>query len=338
MSQSKFYKEHTKKIGFFTKFLWWCSGTVSDILEECPTEKSTYQGIGAAVFFTSVLAALTGGYALFFVFDKVELSVIFGIFWGLLIFNLDRYIITSINRSGDLWKQTWTTLPRILLAVSIAFIISKPLQLKIFEKEINQQLEEEYVEALATHAENLEKRERALTGYYLGAVQSKIKTTEDEMNKKSALVERLNSELIQEIQGFTGIRGDGPAAKQIRNFLEDNRADLKSLRTQLKELKEQEKSLRNKKEKEMKTKHMTAKVLRSEGLLSRLNALESLKQKSRTTWWTDFFIFFLFLFVEVAPVFIKIFSPKGIYDELEARAAIVEKEDVLESLNNYKGV
>ncbi|QTA84315.1 DUF4407 [Desulfonema magnum] len=334
-ARNKFYGNDTSRVGIITRFLWWCSGTLTDILEECPTEKATYQGIGAAVVFTAILASLTGGYALFFVFDRADYSVLFGILWGLLIFNLDRYIVTNINRIGMFWKQLWTTVPRVLLAVSIAFIISKPLQLKIFEKEINHQLEENYAEAIAKQNAAIAKQDKILTARYLEPVQSKIRGIEDEIQNKMNIIDSLNKELIREIQGATGKRGYGPIARQIENYLSDSKSDLKTLNTQLSPLKRQEESLKIKKDSELKVKYKARKVQKTEGLLSRLSALEELKKNNKTAWWADFFIFFLFLFIEVAPVFVKIFSPKGIYDELEARAAILEKEEVLENMNKH---
>nr|WP_317131309.1 DUF4407 domain-containing protein [Polaribacter sp. IC073] len=53
---------------------------------------------------------------------------------GLTIFNLDRFIVSTIKKDS----RQIEALPRILLAIIIEMVISKPL--KIFEKEINQVL------------------------------------------------------------------------------------------------------------------------------------------------------------------------------------------------------
>ena len=50
------------------RFFWMCSGTPVTIIEKYPTEHSKYFGIGATIFFTALFAALSGGYALYFVF------------------------------------------------------------------------------------------------------------------------------------------------------------------------------------------------------------------------------------------------------------------------------
>ena len=81
------------------RFFMLCSGADMDILESCSSgEKNKYAGIGATVFFTAVMAFIAASYALYTVFDNVYTAVIFGILWGLLIFNLDRFIVSTIKK------------------------------------------------------------------------------------------------------------------------------------------------------------------------------------------------------------------------------------------------
>ena len=122
------------------EFFWFCSGASPELLKRCPTENSKYTGIGATVLFTGIFAALAAGYALYTVFDDWVPAVIFGILWGAMIFNLDRYIVSSMKKEGNIWKEIRTAVPRIILAVLLAFVISKPLELKMFESEINGEL------------------------------------------------------------------------------------------------------------------------------------------------------------------------------------------------------
>ncbi|HAT69734.1 MAG TPA: DUF4407 domain-containing protein, partial [Flavobacteriaceae bacterium] len=39
-------------------------------------------------------------YALYTVFDNYFAAIGFGLVWGLLIFNLDRYIVSTIKKTG----------------------------------------------------------------------------------------------------------------------------------------------------------------------------------------------------------------------------------------------
>src|SRR6187399_2903448 len=123
-----------------TSLLLAASGADLKILEQCPSERSKYAGIGATIFFTGLFAAMAAAYALFTVFDSYVISIILGIVWGLMIFNLDRYIVSSMRKEARPYKELLTALPRIVLAVVISIVIAKPLELKIFAKEIGPEL------------------------------------------------------------------------------------------------------------------------------------------------------------------------------------------------------
>ena len=129
-----------KSIGNFYIF---CSGANRDILKLCPTEWAKYQGIGATIFFTAVLATFSGGYAIHFVFENLAISIPFGILWGIIIFNLDRYIVLSIKKTGVFKEEAIFALPRFIIALVLAVSISKPLELRLFENRISKQLGKE---------------------------------------------------------------------------------------------------------------------------------------------------------------------------------------------------
>jgi hypothetical protein len=128
-----------------TRFLWWCAGARTEILEECITDQAKYFGIGGTILFTALMAAFAGGYAFFTAFNSIALSIPFGVFWGLLIFNLDRYIVATIGKGDGTSKITldeWiNAAPRLIMAILLGFVISTPLELKLFGKEINVEIE-----------------------------------------------------------------------------------------------------------------------------------------------------------------------------------------------------
>ena len=119
------------------RFFILCSGVDSDIVNGCSNgEQNKYAGIGATVFFTAIMAFIASSYALFTVFDNVYTAVFFGLVWGLLIFNLDRFIVSTIKKRDKFLDEFIQATPRIVLAIIIAIVISKPLEIKIFQKEI----------------------------------------------------------------------------------------------------------------------------------------------------------------------------------------------------------
>lgn len=147
-------------------FFWFCAGVNRKLLLECESEFSKYFAIGATVFFTACFAAVSGAYALFFVFSgssyAVWASTSFGILWGLTIFNIDRYLVISIKKENKPLKELLTALPRILLAIMIGVVIARPLELKIFDKEIKEGLKQYYLEnqeqLIATKTSNFEQQ------------------------------------------------------------------------------------------------------------------------------------------------------------------------------------
>jgi hypothetical protein len=140
-----------------------CAGVDKEILKQCPTEWNKYTGIGATIFFTGVLASLSGGYALYTVFRNGNIDVIdksavpfalaFGLLWGLIIFNLDRFIVSTFRKveTGKWWRKLLKELgqasPRIVLAVIIAVVISKPIEIKIFENRLAEQVKQNEIAA-----------------------------------------------------------------------------------------------------------------------------------------------------------------------------------------------
>src|SRR3990170_7466239 len=141
-----------------TTFFWHCSGADLEILKKCSTESSKYVGIGATIFFTGLFAALSGAYALYTVFDSIFTAIVFGSVWGLMIFNLDRYIVSSMRKEGKFSREVALATPRILLAILISIVIAKPLELKVFDKEIQPELIVMEQEAYARQEQQLRSR------------------------------------------------------------------------------------------------------------------------------------------------------------------------------------
>src|SRR5215468_6080163 len=146
------------------RFFWCCSGADMAILRtwDCSTDHNTYAGIGATIVLTAVLASLSGGYALWTVFQSSPAAISFGLLWGILIFNLDRYIVMSLPKSrggfGAFCRQVATASPRLVLAVLIASVITVPLELKIFEREIIDQLERQHQRTLTDDIQRIEQQ------------------------------------------------------------------------------------------------------------------------------------------------------------------------------------
>ncbi len=137
---------HQSKI---SKFLWFCAGADLQLLKHCPqSERIKEEGIGGVVLATGVLAFLSSSYAFYIVFRDPNINSIisslmaiaFGFVWALIIFNLDRFIVSSTGHGDGTEKITWEeftgAIPRLLMALIIGFTLSKPLEIRIMKSEL----------------------------------------------------------------------------------------------------------------------------------------------------------------------------------------------------------
>lgn len=303
------------------RFFIFCSGADIDILEECSAgERTKYAGIGATVFFTAVMATIASAYALFTVFDNYVTSIFFGFIWGLLIFNLDRFIVSTIKKRENFFDEFLQATPRIALAVIIAIVIAKPLELKIFEKEINQVLLEEKNDMTLANKDQLALQYTPT----VEALTSEIENLKSEVADKEADVNALYETYIAEAEGRKGteIIGKGPVYKEKR---EKHDAELAAL-ADLRAANNEKIAATEARIGELSTEYQ-AKVTETQpvidgfdGLMARVNALNKLP------WLPSFFIFLLFLAIETSPIIAKLLSPKGAYD-----LKLEEQESALKS-------
>src|SRR3970282_545210 len=190
-----------------------CSGADKNLREGCSEgEQTKFVGIGATVFFTAVMAFIASSYALFTVFDDPYVAMAFGFVWAMLIFNLDRFIVSTIRKRDSFKSEFLQASPRIILAIIIAIVISKPLEIKIFEKEINTVLLKEK-NAMALN------NKKEVANYFKSDVEKKKAETDNlkaEIAKKKKEVNALYETYITEAEGTKGTMklGKGPVFKE----------------------------------------------------------------------------------------------------------------------------
>ncbi|MDX5436476.1 MAG: DUF4407 domain-containing protein, partial [Pontibacter sp.] len=280
------------------------------ILEKCSkSEHVKYAGIGATVFFTGLLAGISGAYALHTVFDTVALAIVFGLLWGAVIFNLDRFIVSTLRKEGKFWKELLQVTPRILLALVLAVVISKPLELKVFDKEIQAILKEKQAELAIQHKSLVGKQFAEVD-----SVKSEIAAIRQEIDAKVQERNKLYELVAAEADGTggTGKVGKGPIYEEKKRQYDKVDEELKLLqasaadRIQLKEqriadlMKQYDQTVAEGQES----------FSNYDGLMARINALDKLP------WLPVFFITLLFICLETAPIFTKLISNRGPYDDI----------------------
>jgi hypothetical protein len=311
-----------------TSFFLFCSGSDSELLKKCPSETNKYVGIGATIFFTGLFAAISGGYALYTVFDNFFAAGFFALVWGLMIFNLDRYIVSGMRKEGKFGRELLMASPRIVLAVLISIVIAKPLELKIFEKEINPEL-------IAMEQEKYFIQESLVKTRFQrdqDSLKMQVKSLTEEILVKTAARDQLVKIAQEEADGTggSGKRNPGPIYKikkadadraeaELQTVTATNRKRIDALNDQI-----------------QKNDQMIAAEISSlergkiNGPAARIEAMDRLASRSDAIWWAHWFIVILFIVIETSPVFVKLISSKGPYDNVlrveEDRFAVEESE------------
>ncbi|MEL7160874.1 MAG: DUF4407 domain-containing protein [Bacteroidota bacterium] len=295
-------------------FFLFCSGVDRNILAQVPSDENKYLGIGGTIFFTGLLAFVSAGYALYTIFDSWVLAVLFGVVWGLMIFNLDRYIVSSMKSQGGFFGNFFVALPRLAMAVLLALVISKPLELKIFEKEIDAEL-------IVMEQETYKAQEDRIQARFAGSIATAERELADlqaEISAKTTARDEAAAAALAEADGSggSGIRNMGPIYRAKKATADKAAAELAATRAalqpQIDAKREAIADLRDQ------TSAETANLNRGAygGIAARIDALHRLGSRSDAIWLASIFVTLLFIAIETAPIFTKLISPRSPYDHL----------------------
>jgi hypothetical protein len=291
--------------GPFSRFFLFCAAADLDLLSKCPSsEHHKYTGVGVTVFFTGLLACASGGYALFTAFQSVALSVLLGILWGLLVFNLDRFLVSTMKKSKGKILELVQISPRLLLAVLLSLVISVPLELRIFKEEIDEQIYYAGTAKLdqleSTYNQRLEKR------------QKQVEAIRASLDKKQEQRDAFYQQYICECDGTcgTGQKGKGSECERKESRFRKSDEELSIARLQneseLARIREDQSQIQL----QYRDERVKLQASFADGLLIRLNALEDLPSGPQLA------IVLLLIAIEIAPILVKLLSPYGPYDHL----------------------
>lgn len=311
------------------RFFLFCSGVDTTMLEKCPSDVNKYTGIGATVFFTGVLAFFSSGYALYTVFDSYLMAMLFGLVWGLMIFNLDRYIVMSMKSNGQWWRDALVAAPRLVLAVLLALVISKPLELKIFEKEIKAEL-------VSMEQEVFKKQEDRLKERFQSQIEDQrqqLAKLKNEMADKTAARDTLARVAVQEADGTggSGKKNLGPIYRAKKAEADKAQAELDSLTALAVPLIREKEAAIASLDSTVQAEIGTLARTSYDGMAARMEALSRLSDGSQAIFYASIFIMLLFVAIETAPIMVKLISYRSPYDYL-----LHEHEQVFEMANLEK--
>lgn len=309
----------SEKPGWVNEFLWSCAGVNKSVLRQCPTDYSKYAGIGGMILFTAIMAAISGGYALYFVFDSYEIAGLFGIFWGLLIFNLDRFIVNTMYSDGKhtiSWGEIKSGLPRIIMAIFLGLVISTPLEMKIFSDQIDSQL-------LKDNGRRIADAKHAYQGLYDELDKYEVQKHDLEAEGKTLHHRLLNAQedLRKEGEGsaLSGKIGHGPIYKDKERFVSECQAAYdRWIATNQSNITRLDNDIARVKEDLQRQEEQIGKDATQNGFAVRYEAFENATNRKEhfDLWLVSLMITLLFVIIETAPTFLKMMMEDGPYDDL----------------------
>lgn len=306
-------------------FLWWCAGAHQSLLKDYPSEHTKYAGLGGVLLATFVLASLSAGYAMYSVFNNSAWAVLFAIVWGLIIFNFDRFLVSTMRKYGvPVRKQVWIAVPRIALALLIGLTIARPLELKIFEKEVDIKIAENRHKKILLNDSLLQEENKNMM---LAAEQERGRLTARKLSIEDTL-HRLQQAYVQEADGTGGSLQRG-IEKLTRLKQEAYQAALLQFSPELQQLSHQiayqDSILNNSKTNtEAKRRQYEAALAANTGFLERNKALSDLSDQESSVFWSMLFISLLIIVIETGPILSKLIMSAGPYDLALAKTELLQ--------------
>ena len=133
-----------------------CGGAnVRFLRDHCPNERHKFYPIGLGVIVTASLAFISMMFATHSIWkiDSVGIelvAILFSLFWAFAIFTIDWGLVKTMRKSKiedpSLWDRIRSAVPilfRLAVALIISFSISRPLEVKIYEKRLKAQIEKD---------------------------------------------------------------------------------------------------------------------------------------------------------------------------------------------------
>jgi hypothetical protein len=319
-----------------TRFLWWCAGADKKILQYSSySDHVKYVGIGGVVLATGFMAALAMGFAIHTIFDNWYVTIPVAIVWALIVFNLDRFIVSSTGKgdgeSSISLKELGNAFPRLLMAILLGLTISAPLETRIFHNEIQREwklsmdqlsLSKKYEIAQIENEHNKELNDKV------------TKLESDAVSQQKIVTERAKA-YEEEATGMRGGRGIGPEAKAMKDLLDKETIKLTVIEHERDSLRNVQRTNENL----IKSKQDSVIRLTQEskpGFLDEIMMIERLSSQGKTVpkfdpatnevikgseqeiygsaFWPIWLVRLLFMIIEIAPVLLKLMLIKSPYD------------------------
>jgi len=324
------------KPGWVMRQLWKCAGGDRYLLERATySDQIKYMCLGGIVFATGAMAGLAGGYAFYTIFsergnalvDSMDtkaaiFAVCFGIIWGLIIYNIDRFIVTSTGKGDGTEAITAaelrTALPRIIMGTIIALTISKPVEIRMFKTEIDVKLHEKQIEQKQIYINKTD----STFNKDIGNKKMEISAFSNRIIQLEKICDTLKSRIDYQIANG----GCKDKCAEYKKQLADNQLEIKKIENKPDYIKVKRDLAKLEADRVLKIAEGEQVAKNLDGLLERIKIAHEV-----AGFWISLFITLLFLAIELTPIFFKLMLTKTTYDYLtENRDELVKAEHGIE--------
>jgi len=243
-------------------------GADGHILDRVPGETPRF----VQMFFVLLGTALVSAISMFFALTTgvqvaVLVAVPLAIVWAAIIFNLDRFLTSTMTSTRSVGKLLALALPRVAMAAVIGFLVAEPLVLQVFHNDIAREVastnitqsqsdqaaleegpEKKALDAASARVTALENQ--AATGVVAGtesgsATTAAAQATVDDLTAKMAEQQKtidaaralyqceLTGEGAGTVPGCTGVNGQGSSSEAARAQLAQAQQTYDGLAAQL---------------------------------------------------------------------------------------------------------
>jgi hypothetical protein len=243
-------------------------GAENDVLDDVPSETPRFVQMFFVLAGTALVSALS---MLFALVTGVRISpwiaVVLAIVWALIIFNLDRFLTSTMRSTRNVWRLIGLALPRVIMAALIGIVVAEPLVLQIFQNDIAREVtstnvsqalsdqeavtsgpEKQALDAASARVAALENQ--AATGIVEGtsntsaasvAAQGTVDQLTAQLAERQTVIDQaralyqceLTGEGVGTVPGCTGVQGEGASSDAAQAQLAQAQTAYDDLATQL---------------------------------------------------------------------------------------------------------
>ncbi|MCY1715486.1 DUF4407 domain-containing protein [Microbacterium sp. SL62] len=243
-------------------------GADNDVLDEVPEEVPRFVQMFLVLAGTALVSSLSMMFALLTgVRVSLWLAVPLAIVWGLIIFNLDRFLTSTMRSTKNIFRLLGLAMPRVIMAALIGIVVAEPLVLQVFQNDIVREVnstnvtqaltdqdavtsgpEKQALDAASAQVSALENQ--AATGIVTGtsstsaesaAAQQSVDQLTQQLAAQQTVIDQaravyqceLTGQGAGTVPGCTGVAGNGASSDAAQAQLAQAQSAYDSLSTQL---------------------------------------------------------------------------------------------------------